>query len=137
MQNTMKFLYKSTLLLVLCITASTVYISCSEDNLPNNGEPRIRYVRITAPESGDSLLVAGIQGNKVAIIGENLQGATQVWFNDRRAFLSPTYVTSTTIITAVPDQLPDVVSDKLTLVFGNGTRMATCISRAPRAHSPE
>lgn len=116
----MKTIYKSLLLTLLIFSVAAVYTSCSEDSLPNNGEPRIRYVRITAPGSSDSLLVAAFQGSVVAITGENLQDTREIWFNDRKASLSPTYITGTTIITTVPSQIPEEVSNKMTLVFGNG-----------------
>src|SRR5690606_39934912 len=84
------------------------------------GSPRVRYVRITEPTSADSLLVAAAQGQMVAIMGENLQNVVEVWFNDQPAQLQTTFITSTSIITRVPAELPEVITNKLTLVFANG-----------------
>ncbi len=106
--------------MAVIMLSAGIYLSCSEDSLPNNGEPRIRYVRVTNPLSSDSLLAAAYQGSTIAIVGENLEGAEQVWFNDRRAVLSPTYVTSTSIITNVPAQIPETVNNTLRIVFANG-----------------
>ena len=53
------------------------------------------YVRITRPESSDSLLVGAGQGQLIAIVGKNLQDAVEVWFNDQQAILTPTYITNT------------------------------------------
>lgn len=96
---------------------SWVYTACTDEE---GGVPRIRYVRITAPGSSDSLLTAAYQGSTVAIMGENLADVRQIWFNDQQASLSPTYITNTTILTNVPNDIPKVVSNKMTLVFGNG-----------------
>jgi len=69
----MKKIYHSLLLFTLVISIAGISSSCKkDDNLPNNGEPRIRYVRITNPVSADSLLVGAFQGNLIAIVGENL-----------------------------------------------------------------
>jgi hypothetical protein len=116
----MKKIYKSILLLTMAIAIAGIYSSCTKEAaLPNNGEPRIRYVRITEPTSSDSLLVGAYQGNLVAIVGENLENATQVWFNDQRASLTPTYITSTSILVSVPSPIPTVITNKLKIIFSN------------------
>jgi hypothetical protein len=89
----MKKIYRSILLLSIAVAMVSVYSSCSkEDNLPNNGQPRIRYVRVTNPVSSDSLLTGAFQGNLIAIMGENLQSTIEIWFNDQKATLTPTYI---------------------------------------------
>jgi hypothetical protein len=116
----MKKIYKSILLLTMTIVTAGIYSSCQKETAqPNNGEPRIRYVRITEPTSSDSLLIGAYQGNLVAIVGENLQNATQVWFNDQKASLTPTYITSTNILVSVPSPIPTVITNKLKIIFSN------------------
>ena len=95
-------------------------VSCTKDDAPNNGEPRILYVRVTNPASSDSLLVGAGQGQLIAIIGENLGGAVEVWFNDQQALLTPTYITNTSLLVSVPSQIPIQVSNTLKIVFKNG-----------------
>jgi hypothetical protein len=116
----MKTIYKSILMLVIAVALTGVYTSCSDDDLPNNGEPMIKYIRITDPASADSLLVAGYQDNLIVIVGENLQDAREIWFNDQPGPLVSTFITNTTIFTVVPSDIPMVITNKLTLVFGNG-----------------
>ena len=117
----MKKIYKSMLLLTIVIAIAGVYTSCvKKESLPNNGEPRIKYVRITNPLSSDSLLVGAHQGNLIAIVGENLQDAVEIWFNDQKASLTPTYITSTTILVGIPNPIPIVINNKLKIVFSNG-----------------
>lgn len=107
-------------MLVVGFTLTALYTSCSEDDLPNNGEPQIKYIRITDPASADSLLIAGYQDNLIVIVGENLQDVREIWFNDQPGPLVSTFITNTTIFTVVPSDIPMVITNKLTLVFGNG-----------------
>ena len=115
----MKIINRYALLLIsfmgLCLSLS----SCQEEDLPNAGEPRILYVRVTNPTQADSLLGGALLNNLVAIMGENLQNTTEVWFNDQKAILNPTYVTNRSILVNVPANSPEVVTDLLTLVFRN------------------
>ncbi len=117
----MKKILKPIILLTMAIAVAGIYSSCSKkDDLPNGGEPRIRYVRITDPVSSDSLLVGAFQGQLIAIVGENLQQATELWFNDQKASLTPTYITSSAILVTVPAPIPTVITDKIKIIFSNG-----------------
>lgn len=117
----MKSSYKIILLIALIIGAAGSFVACNkDDDVSNSGTPRIRYVRVTNPVSSDSLLIGAGQGQLIAIIGENLQDAVEIWFNDRQARLTPTYITSNTILVSVPSLIPDSVSNKLKIIFRNG-----------------
>ena len=117
----MKSSYKIILLIALVIGAAGSFVACNkDDDVSNSGTPRIRYVRVTNPVSSDSLLIGAGQGQLIAIIGENLQDAVEIWFNDRQARLTPTYITSNTILVSVPSLIPDSVSNKLKIIFRNG-----------------
>jgi hypothetical protein len=107
------------ILLMVLMTAGTLGFlsSCEKDDA---GTPSVSYVRITRPTSSDSLLVAAGQGQLIAIVGNNLQDAVEVWFNDQQARLTPTYITNTTILVTVPSQIPRNVTNKLKIVFKNG-----------------
>lgn len=115
----MKYI-QSLLLVFLSILIVGGISSCKKDDLPNNGEPRIRYVRITDPTVADSLLVGAGQGSLIAIVGENLQDTREIWFNDQPAVLTSTYITSTSILVSVPSQIPLDITNKVKLVFSNG-----------------
>ncbi|MFT3935430.1 MAG: IPT/TIG domain-containing protein [Chitinophagaceae bacterium] len=114
----MKNILKPVLWLIAVIGTAGIYASCTKDNSP--AQPVIKYVRITNPASSDSLLVGAFQGGQIAIIGENLGDATEIWFNDQKAVLTPTYITNTTILVNVPNQIPKVITNKLKIVFSDG-----------------
>jgi len=103
----------------MAVSASGMFNSCNKDN-SDSGTPTIKYVRITRPESSDSLLVGAGQGQLIAIIGENLKDAVQVWFNDQQALLTPTYITNTSLLVRVPTNIPIAVNNKVKIRFKNG-----------------
>lgn len=105
----------------IALAMGGAFMGCSDDE--GGGTPVINYVRITRPTSSDSLLVAAGQGQMIAIMGQNLGDVRQLWINDQRAFLNPSFITNTTIITRVPSQIPTEITDKMTLIFGNGKEL--------------
>jgi hypothetical protein len=66
------------------------------------------------------LLIGAGQGRLIAIVGDNLKDAIEVWFNDRQAVLTPTYITDKSILVSVPNPIPKDISNKLKIVFKNG-----------------
>jgi len=117
----MKKTYQFIPLLLVAIMLMGNFSSCKkEDAGPNGGVPSISYIRVTDPTKSDSLLVGAYQGNLIAIMGVNLQEASQIWFNDQQASLTPTYITSTTILVSVPTVIPEVIDNKLKIIFANG-----------------
>ncbi len=118
----MKNINKLILLFTMAFVLGSIVTSCNKDkeSTSGGGEPRITYVRVTNPVSSDSLLIGAAQGKLIAIMGENLGGAVEMWFNDQKANLNPTYITNTTIIVNVPSQIPLAIDNKLKIVFKNG-----------------
>ena len=113
----MKSINKILLILLIVVGAAGVFTSCEKDT---SGMPSISYVRITKPESSDSLLIGAGQGQLIAIVGNNLQDAVELWFNDQQARLTPTYITDKTILVSVPTQIPIAVTNKIKIIFKNG-----------------
>ena len=118
----MKPVNKILLTLLIMVGAATVFNSCKKDE---TGTPTISYVRITSPASSDSLLVGAGQGQLIAIVGNNLQDAVELWFNDQPSRVTPTYITNTTILVRIPTQIPLTVTNKLKIVFKNGFILST------------
>jgi hypothetical protein len=59
-------------------------------------------------------------GDLIAIVGENLGDAKEIWFNDQEAYLTPTYITDKTILVNVPSSVPYEVNNKMKIIFGDG-----------------
>ena len=127
----MKISLKSiSLLAFLFLALGFLVVSCEKDDVtdgidPNAdiGNPVVKYIRSTNPEAADSLLVSAFMGSLIAIVGEDLDHTVEIWFNDQKASLTPTYVTNQTIIVNVPSSVPTEVNDKITFVFSNGEEM--------------
>lgn len=119
----MKLIFNNFLLLCMAIAGAGIFVSCSDEDLPNGGEPRVRYVRVTDPDAADSLLVAAGQGQMIAIMGENLGTARELWINDQRAVLNPSFITNTTIITRVPSQIPGEITNEMTIIFDDNSTL--------------
>jgi Surface glycan-binding protein B xyloglucan binding domain len=115
----MKAINKILLVFLISIGVASIFISCDKND-DDSGTPSVSYVRITRPESSDSLLVGAGQGRLIAIVGNNLQDAIEVWFNDRQARLTPTYITNTSILVTVPNPIPMNITNKMKIVFKNG-----------------
>lgn len=113
----MKVIYRY-LLLLMVFTVGVVVLSCSDEE--SGGKPVITYVRITTPASSDSLVGAAGQGQMVAIMGRNLGNVRQLWFNDKPAVLNPSFITNATVITRIPSEIPEVITNELKMIFSNG-----------------
>lgn len=118
----MKKLFQNICLLIVPVIMIGALITSCEDE--ESGTPRIRYVRGTNPESGDSLYAGAFLGNLIAIMGENLGSTREVWFNDQQAELTPTYITNSSILVRVPSEAPVEVTNTLLLVFANGSTLS-------------
>jgi len=117
----MNFKFRSLLFLFIAFAMAGIFTSCSEDeNLPNNGNPMVSYIRVTRPEASDSLITKAGQGQMIAIVGQNLQDARELWINDQAAALTPTLITNTTIITSVPTNIPTDITNQIKIIFANG-----------------
>ena len=113
----MKTTNKYILTLFIALAAVALLYSCASDE---PGAPFVSYVRVTDPAKSDSLLAAAGQGQMVAIIGRNLGSVRQIWFNDQQAQTIPTFVTNSSVLTRLPTQIPNRVTNKLKMVFANG-----------------
>jgi hypothetical protein len=125
----MNFQMKSKKVYIRILAALTVLLvgasmySCEEENLENNGDPIIYYVRNTDPERSDSLYVGAPLGNLIAIVGANLGGTNKIMFNDQEAALNSTYVTDRSILVSIPPDAPAARNDKMILFFRDGSTL--------------
>jgi hypothetical protein len=114
--------------------------SCSkeDDGVNSDATPAIRYVRPTAAEAADSLLAKGFMGSTVAIIGENLAGVCEVWFNDRRATtLNPNMITNHAVIVTIPTEMFEEQTDLIRVVTRKGKEATHPFVTMPPAPLPQ
>lgn len=62
-------------------------------------------------------------GSLIAIVGDNLCNAQEMWFNDQKAVLNPTFVTETSILVNVPSTVPKEVNNKIRIKFADGSEL--------------
>lgn len=109
------------ILLIAAFSAGLLFYGCEDDDSSGSGAiPQVRYVRVTDPHSSDSLLTHAFMGNTIALIGENLADVTQVWFNDQPALLNTSFITETSIILTIPNEIPGTVTNEIRLITRNG-----------------
>lgn len=113
----MKTLFKYIILLIIAVfIAGLIFTSCEKKD--DGGKPTISYIRTMG--NADSVITSAAKGSLIAIIGTNLGGAVEMWFNDREAYLIPTYITDRSIIVTVPSTEPDSVTNKMKIIFNDG-----------------
>ncbi len=117
----MKALLNPIKIFVVLIAVAGAFYSCQEDELENNGDPIIYYIRNTDPERSDSLYIGAPLGNLIAIIGDNLGGTNKIMFNDQEADLNVNYITDKTILVTVPPDAPITRNDLMILSFKDGS----------------
>ena len=118
----MKNIIKYTLL-AACCTFGLAAASCSDETYAEQDKgstPGVKYVRPCDVNLSDSLLTSASLGQQIVFVGDNLGDVQQVWFNDKKASLSPNLVTSHTIIVNVPNSLPGEVTGKARLITSTG-----------------
>jgi hypothetical protein len=106
------------LLMIPAFFIGLMFLSCEKKD--GGGTPVIHYIRVTDPEKADSFLTAAYMGDLIVIVGENLGGAREIWFNDQKAYLTPTYITDKTILVTVPSSVPKELNNKMKIVFADG-----------------
>ena len=112
----MKLINKTHSILIIAMAIIGLFASCKKDSRSND-MPVINYVRITSPESSDSLLIGAHQGQLIAIIGDNLERTVAIYFNDRKATLTSTYITRKSVLVSVPNPIPTLISNKIKMYF--------------------
>lgn len=91
---------KKTLYIVAAAIASffapVLLSSCDQTDAERDRDatPSVEYVRVTDVNAADSLVVEAQMGAQIVIMGSNLGDVQEVWFNDVKALLNPTLITS-------------------------------------------
>ena len=80
------------------------------------GTPTIKYIRPQDVAAKDSLLTSAYTGAGICIVGENLTSIKEMYFNDVKAVLNTSYITSHTMLVTVPKDIPASNTGKIYMV---------------------
>lgn len=126
----MKVLKNISRILVTCVIMGTLIVTTSCEQTGDgmhletpDGAPVIEYIRVADPLKADSLIVSASLGTGIVLMGQNLGGTREVWFNDKQAIITPTWVTNKTVFVSVPSVAPSEITDILTLVDDKGKKL--------------
>ena len=105
------------------ILVGTLFSSCKK----NEGQqaPVVNKVRLVDASKADSIFTQANPGTMIAIEGDYLNGATNIYFNDFEAYFNPVYNTKTAIIITIPAKAPTAAIDpnvinKIRIVTNHG-----------------
>jgi len=105
-----------------CMALGSLSLASCDDDDEDDATPVVNYIRPTDPNVADSLMERVSMGQTIAIMGSGLSGTHQILFNDQKALVVPTYVTSNCIIVTVPTSSWTVQNDSLTIITNSGKR---------------
>ena len=97
--------------------------SCKQDPhkyVVTKGQPTIKYVTTTEASAADSLITGAATEAVICIVGENMTSVKEVYFNDLKAILSPSFITENTLLVQVPASIPGEVTNMIYFKAENG-----------------
>ena len=105
---------------ILILAANSV--SCDRYDYPDRfrateGVPTISYVRYA---DRDVFIEQAFMDEVLCIVGTNLKSVHDVYFNDQKAILNPSYITDNTLVVSVPNTQASEVTNKLYLYNKDG-----------------
>ncbi len=114
----MKTISKVLTTLALAALSALGFSSCERVDYPDryrvtDGVPTVYSIRYA---DRDLTITEAYMDEIICLLGENLTSIKELWFNDQKAILNTSYITSNTLIVAVPKVLPTVQTDKIYMV---------------------
>ncbi|MCW3785861.1 glycan-binding surface protein [Plebeiibacterium sediminum] len=114
----------ASLFIMSIFSAGIMFQSCEE--YPNEyettgGVPTVEYIRVSDPDKADSLIVSASLDQTIVLIGENLTSVKELWFNDVKADLNTSFMSSKALFVTIPNQIPQDVTDKIYMKAGSKT----------------
>jgi len=109
--------------LLMAFIAVSVLPGCNDnpdDYITTDGTPEVYYIRIPDIASSDSLVTHAFMGTTIALVGENLTSIKEVWFNDQKAVLNNSLITSNALIVPIPNGIPQVITNKIYMINNLG-----------------
>lgn len=111
-----------TFMAIAGMATAGMMVSCNETYAEQDkgATPVIKYARTCNINEADSLVASASLGAHLCFVGDNLGDVQQVWFNDQKAKLNPTMVTSNTIIVDIPNVIPGEVTNMARFITSTG-----------------
>lgn len=119
-----KNIISSVFLIVTIAIVGLLFQGCEEyphEYEITGGVPIVDYIRVADPEKSDSLIVSASLNSTVALIGDNLTSITEMWFNDKQAYLNTSFITANSMFVTIPNEIPEAVSNKIYMIAGKDT----------------
>ena len=113
-----KYNYINVFLVILSFCMAISLTSCKKTD-SDSGMPSINYIRVTDVLKSDSLVTRAFMANTIAIMGQDLQDIGEIWFNDKQAKLNTVFITSSSIIVTIPNEIPGKVTNMMYLIKKN------------------
>jgi len=104
---------------LMALTAIVLLPACNDDPdayVTTDGRPVVEYARIPDVVSADSLITHAYMGTTIALVGENLTSIKEVWFNDVKATLNTSLITSSAMILVVPSTIPEKITNRIYMI---------------------
>ncbi len=97
--------------------------SCDKIDYPDrfvqtSGVPTIDFIRYA---DKDVIITQANMEELVCLVGDNLTSIHDLYFNDQAAVLNTSYITSKTLVVAVPKNMPTVQTDKIYMITKDST----------------
>ena len=94
------------------------FVSCDQYDYPDRfrateGLPTVSYVRYA---DRDVFIEQAFMDEILCIVGTNLRSVHDIYFNDQKAILNPSYITDNTLVVSVPNTQAKEVTNKLYLL---------------------
>lgn len=121
MKNNINNARRASLLMLLMVAlfSGVLFQSCDDDD-DSGAIPSIKYVRMTDPLLSDSLITHAFMGTTIVFIGDNLQDVKEVWFNDKKAKLTTSFITANSLVLTIPKEIPEAVTNQVRLITQSG-----------------
>ena len=115
----MKAILKYTaLMLGLLIAASCARIDYPDRLVITDGTPHVDFVRYG---DRDVIINQANMAEIVCLVGDNLTSIHDLYFNDQKAILNPSFMTAHTLVVEIPKNLPVVQDDKIHMITRDST----------------
>ena len=119
----MKTIIKHIIGIVSAVVLAGCFTSCDQYDYPDrfrstDGLPTISYVRYA---DKDVFTDQAFMDEILCIVGTNLRSVHDIYFNDQKAILNPSYITDNTLVVSVPNTQASEVTDKIYLYNKEGS----------------